>query len=81
MKKYCSKHFFLYLYMLGFQVLVEKFSDKKTVHYFFYTYFSIEEIILAGKNILSTFFEKYLVNAPSRKSALFELALPMRSQN
>ena len=35
-----------------------------------------KEFILAEKNIVSTFFEKYLMSVPSRKSTSFKLAPP-----
>ena len=71
------KTLFFYLYMLGFQVILKKNSDKKLFiisFIYIYMYFSSKRVYSCQKNVVSTFFEKYLMSDPSRKSASFELA-------
>ena len=69
---------FSLIYILGFHVIVEKNSDTKLFLflYLFYIYFSSKRVYSWRKNLVSTFSEKYLMSAPSRKSASFELAPP-----
>ena len=44
--------------------------------FIFLIYFSSKRVYSCRKNIVSTFFEKYLMSTPSRKSAYFELTPP-----
>ena len=69
------KHFFLHLYTFGFQVIVERNSDKKLFIVSFMYTIKVKEFILAGK-ILYLRFLKIFNERPSRKSAPFELAPP-----